>query len=143
MSKTIAPFFAGIWVFLAVSGRAADKPKADHRFAIAIERFAGGDGGNVDRFTVASDGSWEFKPQGGQSIKGKLTAADLSRWVKGIEDAGLYTVKSDTHRGGDDRSYMDITVQAKGKQTRVRIPLEEKLAQAIAKKIAELARPKS
>jgi len=34
-----------------------------------------------------------------------------------------------------------ITVQAKGKKARATIPLEEKLSQAIEKKIVELAKP--
>ena len=141
MWKTVAPVLTGIGLFLAVSALAADKPKADDAFVIAIVRFSGGDGGSFDRFTVAKDGSWEFKPQGGTSKKGKLSAEDLKKWFKEIEDAGLDTVKSDPQRGANDASFMDVSVQAKGKKTRVRITLKEKLSQVIEKKIAESTKP--
>jgi hypothetical protein len=145
MWKKFAFVLTGICWFLAVSTLTADKPKADDAF-IGIGRFSGGDGGNFDRFTVAKDGSWEFKPQGGASKKGKLSAEVLNKWVKEIEDAGLYRVKSDPLLGDTaesylDRSFMDITVQAKGKKAQVRILLGEKVSQAIEKKIVELAKP--
>ena len=145
MWKTIAPVLTGICWFLAASTQTADEPKADDAF-IAIVRFSGGDGGSFDRFIVAKDGKWEFKPQGGASKKGKLSAEDLKKWRKEIEDAGLNTVKSDPLLGDiaesyQDRSFMDITVQAKGKKTQVRILLGEKVSQAIGKKIVELAKP--
>jgi hypothetical protein len=141
MWKTVAPILTGICSFLMASAPAADKPKGDDTFVIAIVRFSGGDGGNFDQFTVAKDGSWEFKLQGGTSKKGKLSAKDLNKWVKEIEDAGLYTVKSDPSRGSEDRAFMDITIQAKGKKTQVTIPLMEKVSQVIEKKIVHLAKP--
>jgi hypothetical protein len=140
MWKTLAPVLAGIWMLLATVALAADRPEAES-FVIAIERFAGGDGADLDRFTVAADGSWEFKPQGGEPTKGKLSADAVSRWVKEIEDGGLYTVKSDPDRGGTDESFMDITVRVKDRKTRVRIALEEKLSRAIDRKIAEVLKP--
>src|SRR5258708_3259615 len=93
MWKTIVPVLTGFGWFLAASALGADKPKDDA--CIAVVRLSGGDGGSFDRFTVAKDRSWEFKPQGAASKKGKLSAKDLNRWVTEIEDAGLYTVKSD------------------------------------------------
>ena len=50
-------------------------------------------------------------------------------------------MKSNPKLGAADEPYMDITVQTKGKKTQVRIRLEEKLSQAIEKKIVEVAKP--
>jgi hypothetical protein len=146
MWKTVTPLLTGICLFLTVLALAADKTQADDAFVIAIERSAGFDVAPYGpiahyRFTVARDGSWQFKPQEGESRKGKLSADDLEQWVKTIEDGGLYKVKSDPLLGARDAPFMAITVQARDKETRVTIPLEEKLSQAIEKKIVELARP--
>jgi hypothetical protein len=140
MGKTVTPILTGICLFLAVPALAAGKPKADDAFVIAIERFYCCDHSYFDRFTVAKDGSWEFKPPSGESKKGKLSANDLDKWVKEIEDGGLYTVKSGPHRGSAEGS-MVITIQAKDKKTRVRIPLKANLSQAIERKIVELVQP--
>lgn len=140
MGKTVPPILAGICLFLAVPALAADKPNADDAFVIAVERFYCCDHSYFDRFTVAEDGSWEFKPPSGESRKGKLGANDLDEWVKEIEDGGLYTVKSGPHRGYEEGS-MVITIQARDKKTRVRIPLKAGLSQAIERKIGELVQP--
>src|SRR6516162_8094095 len=105
MGKTITPVLACIWLSLAGQALAAGKIKADDAFVIAIERFEGGDGGNLDRFRVAKDGSWEFKPQGGKSRKGKVRVEDLTKWVKEIEAGGLYQVKSNPDLGGTDEAF--------------------------------------
>ena len=145
MLKTVTPLLTGLWLFLPVLALAADKTEADDAFVIVIARsggFVAPDGPITHyRFTVAKDGSWEFKPQEGESRKGKLSADDLEQWVKTIEDGGLYKVKSDPLLGAKDAAFMAITVRAKGKKARVTIPLEEKLSQAIEKKIVELAKP--
>ena len=145
MWKIATPLLAGIGLFLVVPALATDKTEADDTFVIAIARSSGfvtPDGPITHyRFTVAKDGSWEFKPQEGESKKGKLSADDLNQWVKAIEDGGLYKVKSDPLLGARDAPFMAITVQARDKETRVTIPLEEKLSQAIEKKIVELAKP--
>ena len=145
MWKTATPLLTGIWLFLPVLALAADKTEADDAFVIVIASsggFVAPDGPITHyRFTVAKDGSWEFKPQEGESKKGKLSADDLNQWVKAIEDGGLYKVKSDPLLGARDAPFMAITVQARDKETRVTIPLEEKLSQAIEKKIVELAKP--
>ena len=145
MWKMATPLLAGIGLFLAVPALAADKTEADDTFLIAVARsggFVAPDGPITHyHFTVAKDGSWEFKPQDGESKKGKLSADDLNQWVKAIEDGGLYKVKSDPLLGAKDAAFMAISVQAKGKKARVTIPLEEKLSQAIEKKIVELAKP--
>jgi hypothetical protein len=146
MWKTVTPLLTGICLFLAGFALAADKTEADDAFVIAIERSAGSGvapDGPIShyRFTVAKDGSREFKPQKGESRKGKLSADDLKQWVKTIEDGGLYKVKSDPLLPAKDADFMIITVQAKGKKTRVTIPLGEKLSQAIEKKIVELVKP--
>jgi hypothetical protein len=145
MWKTVTPLLTGICLFLAGLALAADKTEADDALVIAIERSAGfvaPDGPITHyRFTVAKDGSWEFKPQDGESKKGKLSADDLNQWVKAIEDGGLSKVKSDPLLPAKDADFMIITVQAKGKETRVTIPLGEKLSQAIEKKIVELVKP--
>jgi hypothetical protein len=135
--------------FVAVTdpAYAADAKKKDDAFVINIERGAGFTNPELTkpidhyRFTVAKDGSWEFKPQKGESKKGKLGADDLNKWLKVIEDGGLDKVKSNPRLGATDEPYMDITVQTKDKKTQVRIRLEEKLSQAIEKKIVEVAKP--
>ena len=134
--------------FVSVTDSAyADDVKKDDAFVIAIERGAGLTAPNrtrpIDhyRFTVAKDGSWDFKPQRGESKKGKLGADDLSKWVKDIEDGELGKIKSNPRLGAADEPYMDITVPSKGKKTQVRIRLEEKLSQAMEKKIVEVVKP--
>jgi len=140
MVKTVPPVLTGICLFLVAPALAADKPKGDDAFVVAIERFYCCDHSYFDRFTVAKDGSWEFRPPSGQPRKGKLSANDLDKWVKEIEDGGPYTVKSGPHRGSVEGS-MVITVQAKDKKTRVRAPLKASLSQAIDRKIVELVQP--
>lgn len=113
----------------------------DDAFVIAVERSAGftnpARAKAIDhyRFTVARNGDWEFKPQNGEAKNGKLRADDLNRWVKDIEDGGLYEVESDPELGALDEPYMDITVNTREKKTQVRIRLAEKLPQAVEKKI--------
>jgi hypothetical protein len=146
MLKTVALLLSGICLSLAAPAQAEDKAKADDAFVIAIDRSAGSDvapDGPIShyRFTVAKDGSWEFKPREGKSKKGKLSADDLNQWVKTIEDGGLHKVKSDPLLPAKDADFMIITVQAKDKKTRVTIPLGQKLSQAIEKKIVEIAKP--
>jgi hypothetical protein len=146
MWKTVAPIVTGICLFLAGRALAADKTEVDDAYVIAIQRSNGFDVAPCKptshyRFTVARDGSWEFMPLKGESKKGKLNAADLNKWVKEIENGGLYKVKSDPLLGAKDAPFMDITVQVKGMTTRVVIELEDRLSQAIEKKIVELAGP--
>lgn len=130
------------------SAQAGDEKKNDDGLVIAIERGAGLTPPDrtrpIDhyRFSVAKDGSWEFKPtQKGETKKGKLGADDVNKWVKDIEAGGLHKLKSNPRLGAADESYMDITVRTKDKRTQVRILLEEKLAQAIEKKIIAVAKP--
>src|SRR4051794_26884965 len=119
----------------------------DEAFVIAVERSAGftnpAQAKAIDhyRFTVAKNGNWEFKPQNAEARKGKLGADDFNRWVKDIEDGGLYEVESNPELGALDEPYMDITVNIKEKKTQVRIRLAEKLSQAIEKKIVEVVKP--
>jgi len=114
-------------------------------FVIAVDRSAGfkGHAEPIDyyRFTVDAKGNWEFKPLKGEARMGKLGAEDLDKWVRDIEDGGLYTVESNPDLGARDESYMDITVNTRGKKTQVRIPLTDKLSQAIEKKIVEVVMP--
>jgi len=125
---------------------ADDVKTKDDGIVIAIDRSAGFTNPELTkpidhyRFTVIKDGSWEFKPQKGESKKGKLGAEDLNKWLKAIEDGGLDKVESNPMLGALDEPYMDITVQTK-KKTQVRIRLSEKLSQAIEKKIVEVAKP--
>jgi hypothetical protein len=120
--------------------------KGDDAAVIAIERG----GGLVDPaksplayywFTVAKNGAWQFKPLKGDTRKGKLGADDVARWVKEIEDGGFAKLKSNPALGAADESYMDITVRARDRKEQKRIRLEEKLAQALEKKVLELAKP--
>jgi hypothetical protein len=140
MWNTISLVLTGMCFLLAASAPAAAKPKADDTFVLAFERSRGGDGADVDRFTVAKDGTWKFTPQSGKAQNGKLSVADLHHWVKEIEDGGLHKVKSDPGLGGTDGSFMDITVHVGEKKTRVRISLREKLAKSIDKKIVDLVK---
>jgi hypothetical protein len=142
MWKMLAPVLTGICLSLAAPAPVADKPKVDDAFVIALDRSGGFVAPDSPithyRFTMAKDGSWEFKPQAGEPKRGKISIEDLNKWVKQIEDGGLYTVKSNPELGANDSPFMDITVQTTDKKTRVKIPLEEKLSQAIEKKIIEL-----
>ena len=117
----------------------------DDAFVIAIQRGAGfifrAKAIDYYRFTVAENGNWEFTPLKGGAKTGKLGADDLEKWVKDIEDGGLYTVDSNPDLGALDEPYMDITVNTNEKKTRVRIRLAEKLSQAIEKKIVEIVKP--
>jgi hypothetical protein len=124
----------------------ADEPKKAEAAVIVIERG----GGLVDpdksplahyRFTVAKDGAWELKPLRGETRKGKLKAADVDKWVKEIDSGGLGKLKSNPSLGAADEPYMDITIRGKDKKEQKRIPLEEKLAQAIEKKVFGLIKP--
>lgn len=124
---------------------AAEGPKKAGAAVIAIQRG----GGFVDParspyahywFTVAKDGAWELKPLKGDSRKGKL-GTDVNKWAKEIKDGGFDELKSNPALGAADESCMDITIQVNGKKEQKRIPLQEKLAQAIEKKVLELARP--
>src|SRR5262249_25652719 len=132
--------------FFTDAASADDPAKADDAPIITIERS----GGFVDpaqnplanyRFTVAKDGGWELKPGRGKSKKGKLDPDAVTKWLKEIEEKGFDKLKSKPALGAADESYMDITIRAKNKKDQKRIPLEEKLAQAIEKKVVELAKP--
>jgi WD40 repeat protein len=50
-------------------------------------------------------------------------------------------LKSNPSLGAAAEPFMDITIQANDKKEQKRIPLQEKLAQAIEKKVLELAKP--
>lgn len=119
--------------------------RADAAIVLTLERS----GGFVDpdknplaiyQFTVAKDGTWELKPARGKTMKGKLGREQLTKWLKEIEDGGFARLKSNPALGAADETYMDITIQDKDKKEQKRIPLQEKLAQAIDKKVLELAR---
>lgn len=137
-------------VFLASIGFSVTAaPYADdgqNGIVIAIDRSAGFTNPErarpMDhyRFTVAQDGSWDFKPLKGEPRKGELGAEGLSQWLEAIED-GLDTVVSNPMLGALDEPYLEIAVQTRDKKTRVRISVSEKLSQAIEKRIVELARP--
>jgi hypothetical protein len=135
-----------------IAGRAngADLKKAD---AYALEIVRGGGlippgAPNAElshwRFTVAKDGSWEFRfgvfGKGGVK-KGKLSADELRRWIKDIEDGGFHKLVSNPRLGGADDSYMDISIRVKEEKTRKRISFAEKLSQAVHKRVFELAKP--
>jgi hypothetical protein len=124
---------------------AADTKKAAGA-VIAIQR--GGGFVNVDQnplahysFTVAKDGAWEFLPAKGASIKGKLGADEVPKWLKALDDGGFRKLRSEPALGAADEKYMDITVRDDAGKQQKRIRLEEKLAQALDKKILSLARP--
>jgi hypothetical protein len=140
MWKPISPILTGMCLLLAASTPAADQAKADDALVLAFERSYGGDGADVDKFTVAKDGIWKFTPQSGEGKHGKLSVADLHQWVKEIENGGLYKVKSNPGLGGTDESFLDITLKINEKKTRVRISMREKLAQSIDNKIVELVK---
>jgi hypothetical protein len=112
-------------------------------FVIAVDRSAGMRGGKaIDhyRFKVDEKGNWEFTPLKGEARMGKLGADELDKWIRDIEDGGLYTVRSNPDLGALDESFMDITVNTGEKKTRVRIPLADRLSRAIEKKIVEVVK---
>lgn len=119
--------------------------KANDDFVIAISRQQG-NARPVSptvhyEFTVAKDGSWKFTPVEGKAKQGKLNADDLNKWLQEIANGGFGKLISNPKLGQADEPYMDITIQAKGKTERKRVRLLEKLAQAIEKKIIEIASP--
>lgn len=91
-------------------------------------------------FTIAADGDWQFKPRKGHPGAGTLDAEDFDQWLEAIED-GLETVASDPTLGALDESFLDITLLTRDEKIQVRIFVLEELAQAIEKKIVELAKP--
>src|SRR5262245_28344257 len=124
---------------------AEDAKKADTA-VIAIER--GGGFVDPDRsphahysFTLARDGSWEFKGLRGAPKKGKLAAGEVAKWTKEIEDRGFDKLKSNPSLGAADEPYMDITLRVAGTKDQKRIRLEEKLAQALDTKVMGLVKP--
>ena len=132
-------------IALPKAAAAEAAPPADGAFVLTIERS----GGFVDpdqdplalyRFTVAKDGGWELKPARGEARKGKLRADALTRWLKEIEEGGFDKLKSNPSLGAADEPFMEITIRAKGKKEQKRIRLEEKLVQAVEKKVIELAK---
>jgi hypothetical protein len=131
--------------YVATAASADERAKRDDALVLTVERS----GGFVNpeqnpfanyRFTVARDGAWELKPGRGTSKKGKLETDAVTKWLKDIEDKGFAKLESNPALGAADESYMDITIQAKDKKQQKRIPLEEKVAQAIDKKVLELAK---
>jgi hypothetical protein len=146
-----------VWLLLVLAGstgaiagaKAAPTvaaPPADDAFVITIERS----GGFVDpdanpfalyRFTVTKSGGWELKPARGETRKGKLRTGELAKWLKEIKDGGYGKLNSNPSLGAADEPFMEITLRAEGKTDRKRIPLEEKLAQAVEKKVLRLVKP--
>jgi hypothetical protein len=119
--------------------------RADDAFVLALQR--GGGFVNPDkeplahyRFTVARDGSWEFRPLKGEARKGKLRADDLNKWLKEIKAGGLDKLKSNPSLGAADEPFLDITIRTRDSKEQKRIPLQEKVAQAIDRKVLGLAK---
>jgi len=120
--------------------------KPDNGFVIAVER-SGGMVASKDpfmayRFTMAGDGSWEFKSRmTGEPRRGKVAAGDVDKWLKEIAEGGFDKLKSNPKLGQTDQPFMDITLKAGGGRERKRIPQAEQLSKAINKKVAELVEP--
>ncbi|MBY0230019.1 MAG: hypothetical protein K2W96_12115 [Gemmataceae bacterium] len=128
-------------ILLALLGAASfDEPKKGDGPVIVLHRFAGG---LVDpakpfanfEFTLAKDGAWEMKGAMGKTRKGKLKPDEAAKWVKEIQGGGFAKLESNPALGAADEPYLDITLQPGGKKDQKRIKLEEKLAQAIEKKV--------
>jgi hypothetical protein len=122
----------------------AKKPASG--FVIALQRSGGGffDPRNPLAqygFKASKDGSWEFKGADGKVKKGKVKPDVLDKWAKEIKDGGFDKLKHDPALGAADQPFMDITILVKGKTERKRIPLGEKLARAIEKKVVEVVKP--
>lgn len=144
--------FGSLLVFVASMGLVAVTDAAyaddvrDGRIVLAIYRSAGYTipermkPMDQYQFTVVKDGSWEFRPQKGQSKTGKLGAEELDEWLEAIED-GLDEVHSSPTLGALDDPFMDIAVQTRDGKAQVRISVVEELAQAIQRKIVEVAKP--
>lgn len=143
----------GSVAFLLIGDRVnvAGEKKADDAIALEIVRGGGlppPDAPNAElahwRFTVAKDGSWEFRfgasGKGGVK-KGKLGADELQRWIRDIEDGGFHKLKSNPRLGGADESFMDISLRTKGEKTQKRIGMGERLPQTIHKKVFDLTKP--
>ncbi len=129
----------------AMGVASADEAKKDDGSVIALHR--GGGFVDPDRmpfahywFTVAKDGSWEVKPLKGTSRKGKFTAAEVKNLQKEIEDGGFDKMKSNPALGAADEAYLEIAIVSGGKKVTKRIRLEEKLAEALDKKVSALAK---
>ena len=92
------------------------------------------------RFTVRKKGDWDFLPLKGEAKKGRLSAEALSDWIADMEDAGLDVVESDSELGARDEPYMEIGVHNGRNERDIRIPVDDKLARVIQKRIVELVR---
>ena len=56
------------------------------------------------RLTVAADGAWEYRGQRrarARIKRGKLSADELNKWVKDIEDGGFLKHESEMLEGGE------------------------------------------
>jgi hypothetical protein len=123
----------------ANSGETDGERKAGDAFVIAIQVQPGRSPGYG--FTVARDGSWQYSPVNGKAKRGKLTADDLDNWLQAVEKGGFNKLVSNPKLGQACEPYMDITIRAKSRAEKKRVPLLEKVAQAIHNKIVELSGP--
>lgn len=126
----------------------AQEPKADPTAVVVLERS----GGNFADpkatppshygFTLGKDGAWELKYGQNQMKKGKLEADAVAAWVKAVQDGGFAKLKSNPALGAADEPFLDVTLRVGDKAERKKIRLEEKLAQALDKKVVEVVKGK-
>jgi hypothetical protein len=140
------PILAAALALLSSADRAASREEEkDDGSVIAIHRG----GGFVDPcrmpfahywMKVMKGGAWEVKPLKGESRKGKLTDAGVKELMKMITAGGFDKLKSNPALGAADEPYLEISIVSDGKKVTKRIRLEEKLAEALDRKVTELAK---
>lgn len=95
-------------------------------------------------FTVAEDGSWEWRfgihnKHGAK--RGTLRTDELKQWIKEIEDGGFPELESNPDLGKADESFVDIKIQSQGEKSQKRISFSESLAKSVHQSVMEIAKP--
>lgn len=93
-------------------------------------------------YVVKSDGTWEFSPlRTGKPLRGQLRGDTLKRWLKELEDHGLFRQSSNEKLGENHEPYLIAVLHKEGVRHRVKIVLENPLAQRVDRKVIEMVKP--
>jgi hypothetical protein len=138
-----------VWVLVPMGAtRPADDAIEQAKFVVPLLAFER-NGGIVPptaaayyTFTVSPDGLWEFKPtKTGQVKKGRIPPEELKRWIKEIEDRGLFRLTGNENLGNNDEPYLLAEMNKEGMKHRVKIMLGHPEAVRVDKKIVEMVKP--
>lgn len=93
-------------------------------------------------FVVNRDGLWEYHPtRGGQLRKGVVPQEELKRWLKELEDHGLFRQTGNEKLGEHQEPYLLAVLTKNGLRHRVKLPLEYPLCGKVDRKILEIVKP--